>query len=273
MKAFIFISLFLIQSYLLLAQEPERVMSASYYDSLTRSGDSCNTFNYSTLAGIYKRENKLRELKNTYEMAVQCPLRNHIQRGFYLDLADIYISEGQFRKALDLIILFDSTKNKVMRPHNTFQHVGNFTLANKRSICYKGLGIVDSAIYELSPYMFFKHTYFEGFYDSLSYDSVIKGYLSLLRSKHSATELSRELYRAETNFYFYDIADEKPNRFGTTLHKIICGFPFFKYQIKYLDNGIYVDEQNKMPYPSNFNLGFQFNYFKKTPIYSMIKTL
>ena len=248
-------------------------MSASYYDSLMRSGDSCNVVNYITLAGIYRDENKLRELKNTYERAIGCPLKSFFQREFYLDLADIYISEGQFRAALGLIILFDSTKNKVMRPHNTFQHVGNFSLANKRSICYKGLGIVDSAVYELSPYMFFKHTHFEGFYDSLSYDFILKDYLALLSSKYSASELRNELYRAETNFYFHDIADKEPNKFGTTLHKIICGFPFFKYQIKYLDSGIYVDEQNKMPYPRNFNLGFQFNYFKKTPIYSMIKTL
>jgi hypothetical protein len=273
MKVFILIFLFSTQSYLLLAQEPGRVMNASYYDSLTRGKDSCNIYNYLVLAEIYKGENKFHELKNTYERAIKCPLKNFFQRQFYLALADIYIREGEFRKALGLIILYDTTKNKVMRPHNTFQHVGNFALANKRSICYNGLGVIDSAIYELSPYMFFKHTYFDGFYDSLSYDSIMKGYLALLSSKYSATEIRNELYRAETNFYFHDNPDKEPNSFGSTFHKIICGFSFFKYQIKYLDVGIYAKEQDKMPYPANFNFHFQFNYFKETPIYSMIKAL
>jgi hypothetical protein len=256
-----------------MGQEPEQLSSASHYEGLLKTGDSCNPYYYSLFASTYSRENKHSDVKRTYETAIQCPLKNNLQRAFYFDLALIYISDGQFRKALDLFVLFESTKYKVMRQHNTFQHAGNFTLANKRSLCYQGLGKIDSAIYELSPYMFFKHTYFEGFYDSLSYDTIIKNYLSLLRSRYSAIELQSELNRAEKNFYFHDSSDNKPDRLETTLHKIICGFPFLEYQIKYLDNGLYVDEQKKMPYPANFNRDYQFKYFKKTPLYAMIKKL
>jgi hypothetical protein len=95
MKSLLLFFTLLVPSYLLFAQKPERVKNAFYYDSLIKAGDSCNAFNYSFLASIYIKENNLRELKTTYERAMKCPLKNFIQLGFYLQLADIYLREGR----------------------------------------------------------------------------------------------------------------------------------------------------------------------------------
>jgi hypothetical protein len=273
MKSFLLFFTLLVPSCLLFAQKPERLKTAFYYDSLIRAGDSCNVYNYVFLASIYIRENNLRELKTTYERAMKCPLKNFYQLGFYLQLADIYLREERFRSALELITLYDSSKHKVKVHHDPTPFIHNFSLAIKRSKCYKGLGIVDSAIYELSPFVFFKHKRFEPFYDSLSYDGILKNYLTLLSSKYSATELRNELHQAEKRFYFEVNIEKEPTPVGLHLHKIICGFHFLEYPINYLDFGIYIDKQTKWSYPNDCNWDYQFKSFKESPLYTMIMTL
>lgn len=74
MKRYSILLIILIQSVSLFAQKPNELRSASYYDSLTRTGDPYNVYNYRFLAGIYRRENRQPELKRTYERAIKCPL-------------------------------------------------------------------------------------------------------------------------------------------------------------------------------------------------------
>jgi len=273
MKTFTLLFILLVSSFLLFAQKPEGLKSAFYYDSLLRVGDSCNVYNYSFLASVYMEENNPVKLKATYERAIKCPLKSSMQLGFYLQLAKIYLSEGRFRNALELFILYDSNEHKVKQHHNPYKFISNFSLAIDRANCYKGLGMADSAIYELSPFMFFKHKHFEGFYDSLSYDAILKNYLTLLKGKYSATELRSALHQAEKSFYFQVNIEKEPTSFGAHLHTIICGFPFLESQIKYLNYGIFIDQQKNSEYPNFCNSDYQFKYFKESPMYTMIMAL
>ena len=235
MKIFIIIFILTFQTFSSFSQDTNQTENAGYYESLLRNGDSCNRNNIDMLIGIYEKENKTSELKRTLERSIACPLGNFMQLSHYWQLADIYYQESKYQKSLQMIRLALVSKTKVKTPHNPYPQVANLELALNLSRNYKGLQEIDSSIYALTPLVFYKYSYFEGFYDSIAYENILGTYLNLLRTKYSKMEIKAALGKADASFYYSDIVDKKSDTLGCVHHKVDCGFPFFNYNVKYLD--------------------------------------
>jgi hypothetical protein len=269
MKHLLYISVLLFQSYFLCGQGSDKKYDADYYEKLIQQGDSCNYHNNFELINLYLRDDKVFELKKTLERYIKCPLINSRQRGLYLQLADIYFKEKSYNKTLDLIKLYQDTEHKVVTPHNPYRYSSNFTLSLKKSKCYEGLNLNDSAISALTPYIFHKFEVFDGYYDSTSFANICDNYLNLLLKKHSINQIKKELTQSEIGFYFNHIP-ERNDKFGFIDHMITCGFKFFTPVI-FLSTGI---RNNSETYEDiRFTKDYQLKLFKESELYKKIKTL
>lgn len=269
MKLLCFLMIFSFQAAFLFAQEKTNFSDANSIEILSAKEDSCNAFVTSRLLQRIKYDTVA--VKRILERALKCPLHNYLQLHFYTDLAEIYYREGQYRKSLELIELYDSAKHKVKRPHNPYSLAGYLGFAYKKANCYEGLHQTDSAISALTPYAFFQYKTFGFFYDSTGYDRICNYYLDLLLKKYSPLEIKTELKKAEASFYYHHTVSNKVNQPGYIQYKINCGFQFLSCQVNYLDIGLLLGPNHKIE--ERFSRDYQLNYFKETPLYRAIQQL
>jgi hypothetical protein len=180
--------------------------------------------------------------------------------------------------------LYDATKDKVNLPRKVSISFSGFSLAVKQGRCYEKLGLIDSSINVLTPFMFYHDRIFmihqhynpsEEIYSSSGYNKVVGEYLSLLRKKYTDEEIKTELEKAKQSFYCDDSMSLEADSLGVKYRTVDCNFQFFDTKVKYLKFKI-PDKIPKRPDKSSYDIlpkGKPFQDFTETPLYGMIRDL
>ena len=154
-----------------------------------------------------------------------------------LGLADLYITTGSFEKSLKFLQLAEKSY-----PYRNWCGRGSFErkllLADKFSICFENLNLIDSAISYLTPFMFADTAILS--MDIVTYLSICKRYVMLLNKVYSSNTLKSMIECALENVYYKkESAKERGDKytFGE-MYFVNCHFTFLDSRI-ILENGGY----------------------------------
>lgn len=176
--------------------------------------------------------------------------------------------------------VYNATKDKVNLPCNVSIHFSGYSLAVKQRRCYERLGLIDSAINMLTPFIFYHDRFFmiyqhynpsEEIYSSSGYNKVVGEYLSLLRKKYTDEEIKTELEKAKQSFYCDDSMSLEADSLGVKYRTIDCGFQFLNTEMEYFNYKI--PERPSGSSLANPSKSKELQYFTESPLYGMIRDL
>lgn len=245
----------------------------------------------------YQRLGEMEHLKDVLQKEVDSKPVSYRQKNFCMQLANIYLNEKNYRRALNLYNLYDTKWTHVLNlpDQNRFLLAYNKMLSISK--CYDGLNLTDSAVNVLTPYVFINHSALQSYIwaprkvltrqDSLSYDTICVGYLSLLKKLHTNKEIKAELKKADKSFYFTEnwfLKDGKtpgkPQQVRDTAflwRNTKSGFKFYNVEVLYSDGSLGNNKKDLLPYIAKErkydNMDFILNKLRTSPLYKMIADL
>ena len=204
------------------------------------------------LGECYLKTDSIEQAKQQFEkiLAGKATYFDDFETESCKNLADIYKKQKNYRKALYyyqlypvLFIRHDSGDGNRLR--------FNFLNSNEQAKCYMGLGLIDSAVKVMTPYMFCTHkdlnssnmagSNYHNLEDSLKHDTVCRFYVSLLQKQYSNQSIKTEFKKAEQSFLLTE--DRRaPDKNGIMQEDIHCSINIYGKHVVYFHYGTWTKE-------------------------------
>jgi len=198
-------------------------------------------------------------------------------------VAKLYLNEKDYRKALYYYQLYAAIFEKAKFADVNWARF-HFFNANDQARCYTALGLTDSAIMVMTPYMFYTYKAltqlmfvspnYSNPKDSLQHDSVSRFYISLLQKRYSNRRIKAEFEKAERSFMFAE--DRRPvDQYGFIWENIKCSVDIYGVHVVFLEQGI-GDKEEKLlkeiqtPF---YTKAYQLEQFHQLPVCQMVRAL
>jgi tetratricopeptide (TPR) repeat protein len=198
-------------------------------------------------------------------------------------LAGIYLKEKNYRKALDYYKLYALMfKNAKFNDINWFRF--NFFNAGIEARCYDALGLADSAIMVMTPYMFNTHDALNRFMfvvegdhdlaDSLPHDSLSLFYVSLLQKRYTNKSIKAEFKRAEKNIVFIKKRSSM-NQYGDITESMQCATDIYGKHLIFAESSIADDKDDLQKETATpfYTQKYQLKRFHNLPVCRMVRDL
>jgi|GEM_PF-6866888 len=198
-------------------------------------------------------------------------------------LAGLYLKEKNYTQALYYYRLYVAIFEKARFDDVNWARFHFFNV-NDQARCYNALGLTDSAIRVMTPYMFYTYKAlnqmmivgpnYTNLKDSLQHDSISRFYLALLQSRYTNKQIKAEFQKAEQSFMF--IEERKPiGTKGFWSEDIKCSINVYNTNVVFMEIGI-ADEKEKLLkeiQEPRYTKAYQLDYFRKLPVYRMVMDL
>jgi tetratricopeptide (TPR) repeat protein len=243
----------------------------------------CDTYHTHMIAICYTRMDSLQQAKAYLQSAIDCQPLNYMQIQCCWDLAELYLKEKNYPKALETYHIHETKWKDVKQPADWDTRAYRLFNARFLSKCYRGLNHIDSAIKVLTPYAFYKGNILNPFLfqspgvskpDSLKYDTICTEYLTLLKKLHSNHDIKAELKKADQSFYYRDSLPQAKTDKEFVWENIRSGFKFYGVDVVYADIQVADTPAKLKEYREpRYEKAYQVNEFHTSVLYRMIMDL
>jgi hypothetical protein len=198
-------------------------------------------------------------------------------------LAKFYLQKKDYRQALYYYQLYATIFEKA-RFDDVNKARFHFFSANDQALCYAGLGLIDSAITVMTPYMFYTYKtitnmmlafpHYSNPKDSLQHDSVSRFYVSLLQKHYRNKRIKAEFKKAEQSFTFTET--RRPGGGADFVwENIKCSVDIYGIHIIFFEREV-GDRKEKLLKEIQtlyYTRAYQLEQFRQLPIFKMVRDL